>query len=58
MAIIEVRSSLFTPMDNTQDLLMSMVIILATTIGGTFLVFRFSVAFVMNTIRLGKKGHG
>lgn len=51
------RSSILFTMDNTQDLLMSMVIILATTIGGTFLVFRFSVAFVMNTIRLGKKGH-
>ena len=51
------RSSILFTLDNTQNLLLSMVIILATTIGGTFLVFRFSVAFVMNTIRLGKKGH-
>lgn len=51
------RSSILFTVDNTQDLLLSMVIILATTIGGTFLVFRFSVAFIMNTIRLGKKGH-
>ena len=49
-------STLFT-MDNTQDLFINMVIILATTIGGTFLVFRFSVAFLMNIIRLGKKGY-
>ncbi len=51
------KSSILFTMDNAQDLFMNMVIILATTIGGTFLVFRFSVAFVMNTIRLGKKGH-
>ena len=51
------KSSILFTMDNAQDLFMNMVIILATTIGGTFLVFRFSVAFLMNTIRLGKKGH-
>ncbi|MEK5233904.1 ABC transporter permease [Lysinibacillus sp. FSL K6-0232] len=41
----------------TSNLLVSMLIILATTIGGTFLVFRFSIAFIMNIIRLKKKGH-
>jgi len=51
------KSSILFTMDNAQYLFINMVIILATTIGGTFLVFRFSVAFVMNTIRLGKKGH-
>lgn len=39
------------------NLTLNMVIILATTIGGTFLVFRFSVAFIMNSIRLKKNGH-
>lgn len=51
------KSSILFTMGNVELLLMNMVIILATTIGGTFLVFRFSVAFVMNTIRIGKKGH-
>ncbi|MER1999821.1 MAG: FtsX-like permease family protein, partial [Lysinibacillus sp.] len=40
-----------------RGLMKNMVIILATTIGGTFLVFRFSVAFVLNLLRLSKKGH-
>ncbi|MGE8035748.1 FtsX-like permease family protein [Lysinibacillus sp. NPDC093692] len=39
------------------NLTLNMIIILATTIGGTFLVFRFSVAFIMNLIRLKKNGH-
>ncbi|MGE7947709.1 FtsX-like permease family protein [Lysinibacillus sp. NPDC093688] len=39
------------------NLALNMIIILATTIGGTFLVFRFSVAFIMNSIRLKKNGH-
>ncbi|MFJ7915910.1 MULTISPECIES: FtsX-like permease family protein [unclassified Lysinibacillus] len=39
------------------NLTLNMIIILATTIGGTFLVFRFSVAFIMNSIRLKKNGH-
>ncbi|MGE7842690.1 FtsX-like permease family protein [Lysinibacillus sp. NPDC093712] len=39
------------------NLFLNMIIILATTIGGTFLVFRFSVAFIMNTVRLKKNGH-
>lgn len=51
------KSSFLFVMDNAEYIFINMVIILATTIGGTFLVFRFSVAFVMNTIRLGKKGH-
>lgn len=38
-------------------LLFLMVAILALTIGGTFLVFRFSVSFMMNVLRLRKKGH-
>lgn len=36
---------------------LNMIIILASTIGGTFLVFRFSVAFILNVVRLKKKGH-
>jgi bacitracin transport system permease protein len=43
--------------NSTGDLVLNMSIILATTIGGTFLVFRFSVAFIMNSIRLKKNGH-
>ena len=48
-------SVLFTK--DAMNLLQNMVIILATTIGGTFLVFRFSVSFVLNLVRLSKKGH-
>ncbi|WP_320938784.1 ABC transporter permease [Lysinibacillus capsici] len=43
--------------ESAGNLFINMIIILATTIGGTFLVFRFSVASIMNTIRLKKKGH-
>jgi len=43
--------------NSSGDLVLNMTIILATTIGGTFLVFRFSVAFIMNSIRLKKNGH-
>lgn len=39
------------------NLLLNMLIILATTIGGTFLIFRFSVSFVLNLLRLKKNGH-
>ncbi|MGM9951161.1 MAG: FtsX-like permease family protein, partial [Lysinibacillus sp.] len=39
------------------NLFLNMIIILATTIGGTFLFFRFSVSFVMNLLRLKKNGH-
>ncbi|MEE1132348.1 MAG: ABC transporter permease [Caryophanon sp.] len=43
--------------EDPMHLLNNMLIILAATIGGTFLVFRFSVAFVFNMIRMSKKGH-
>lgn len=46
---------LFT--DNPMQMFNNMIIILAATIGGTFLVFRFSVAFVFNLWRMNKKGH-
>lgn len=48
-------SVLFTK--DPMNLFRNMIIILATTIGGTFLVFRFSVAFILNIFRLRKKGH-
>lgn len=41
----------------TKNLFVSMLVILATTIGGTYFVFRYSVAFVLNLFRLSKKGH-
>ncbi|MCH7323578.1 ABC transporter permease [Solibacillus sp. MA9] len=41
----------------TKNLFLSMLLILATTIGGTYFVFRYSVAFVLNLFRLSKKGH-
>ena len=37
------------------NLFLNMIIILAFTIGGTFLVFRFSVTFILNVVRLKKK---
>lgn len=40
-----------------KNLFVNMVIILATTIGGTYFLFRYSVAFVLNLFRLNKKGH-
>jgi len=43
--------------ESAGNLFVNMMIILATTIGGTFIVFRFSVAFIMNSIRLKKNGH-
>lgn len=43
--------------ESAGNLFVNMMIILATTIGGTFLVFRYSVAFIMNFIRLKKNGH-
>ena len=48
-------SVLFT--SNPMHLFQNMLIILAATIGGTFLVFRYSVSFLLNLIRLRKKGH-
>ncbi|WP_431028432.1 FtsX-like permease family protein [Lysinibacillus sp. LZ02] len=44
-------------LESASNLFLNMIIILVTTIGGTFLVFRFSVSFVMNLIRLKKNGH-
>lgn len=41
----------------TNDLMLNMLIILTSTIFGTFLVFRFSVSFLMNIVRVRKKGH-
>jgi len=38
-------------------LFIRMIVILAATIGGTFFVFRFSVSFVLNLVRMRKKGH-
>lgn len=43
--------------EQVMDLLTNMILILVLTIGGTFLVFRFSVSFIMNVLRLRKKGH-
>ncbi|MEC1178118.1 ABC transporter permease [Metasolibacillus meyeri] len=44
--------------DNKVDaLLRNMLLILASTIGGAFLVFRYSVAFIFNLRRLSKNGH-
>lgn len=39
------------------QLVIKMITILASTIIGTFFVFRFSVSLIMNIIRKGKKGH-
>lgn len=47
---------LFTTND-VNILLKRMIVILALTIGGAFLVFRYSVAFVFNLRRLMKNGH-
>lgn len=41
----------------TDDLFTNMCIILGSTIGGTFLFFRFSVALIMNIIRKSKNGY-
>lgn len=43
--------------DNVNELLFKMLSILGSTIIGTFFVFRFSVAFLMNLIRTQKRGH-
>lgn len=50
-------TQLFEVESITKNLFINMVIILASTIGGTFLVFRFSVAFLLNLIRMKKTGH-
>lgn len=43
--------------DNVNMLFYKMITILGSTIGGTYFVFRFSVAFVLNLIRKRKRGH-
>lgn len=43
--------------EDVGDLFFNMIIILASTIGGTYLVFRFSVSFVLNLVRMKKNGH-
>lgn len=50
---------LFDVNENTTmtDLTISMGIILASVILGTFLVFHYSISFIMNAIRGSKKGH-
>lgn len=48
---------LFTTESKYNDIMLHMIVILATTIFGTFLFFQFSVAFLMNLIRGSKKGH-
>lgn len=40
-----------------ETLVMRMLIVLATTIGGTFLIFRYSVALLINMWRTRKAGH-
>ncbi len=39
------------------NLFLNMIIILASTMLGTFLFFRYSVSLIMNLIRVKKKGH-
>lgn len=41
----------------TNNLLANMLLILGSTILGTYLFFRYSVALIMNLIRKSKKGH-
>lgn len=43
--------------DFFNNLMLHMVVILGTTILGTFFVFRYSVALIMNMLRGSKKGH-
>lgn len=40
-----------------KDIFLHMLVILASTILGTFLFFRYSVSFIMNIFRASKKGH-
>ena len=51
------KSTTLFKMEEGDNLFLDMLVILASTIGGTFLVFRYSVAFILNSIRLKKKGH-
>ncbi|QUG43506.1 FtsX-like permease family protein [Psychrobacillus sp. INOP01] len=43
--------------DSVSALFLRMIIILVSTISGTYFVFRFSVSFVLNVIRKQKSGH-
>ena len=51
------KSTILFNAEHIGDISVNMLVILASTIGGTFLVFRYSVAFILNSIRLKKKGH-
>ncbi|MER1988014.1 MAG: ABC transporter permease [Solibacillus sp.] len=51
------KSSILFTAASASSLLFNMLVILVATIGGTFLVFRFSVSFLLNVVRLRKKGH-
>ncbi|RPJ94395.1 ABC transporter permease [Rummeliibacillus sp. TYF005] len=42
---------------SANDLYRKMGLILGSVIIGTFLVFRYSIAFIMNMIRMSKRGH-
>ena len=44
------------PSMTPNTMLFQMVLILALTVGGTYFVFRFSVAFILNIVRKSKKG--
>lgn len=43
--------------DLTNNLMGRMLLILSTTIGGTYLTFRYSIALLMNAIRMSRKGY-
>ena len=49
--LFDVKSNFFN------NLFLNMIIILASTMLGTFLFFRYSVSLIMNTVRARKKGH-
>lgn len=53
------QSSVLFDMEKShfKDLFLHMIVILASTIFGTFLFFRYSVSFIMNIFRASKKGH-
>lgn len=48
---------LFSSMGKFGDIFIHMLVILGTTILGTFFFFRYSVAFILNIVRGSKKGH-
>ena len=51
------KSTILLNAEYMEKISINMLVILASTIGGTYLVFRYSVAFILNSIRLKKKGH-